>query len=247
MANQKSIVLITGANSGIGFEVANQLLADGSFHVLLGARSIEKGQAALTDLQSRNLPGTVELLHLDVADESSVVVAAKLVEEKHGRLDALVNNAGIARSQGTTAQQMVECFRVSAVGAQMMGDYFAPLLRKAAGTPRIVNVTSGAGSIANLMDPDGYGSGLQIIPYRVSKTAMNMVFACQHRGFEVDGFKVFLYGPGPTASNLTSINAGPGMKPTSVGAAPIVEMVLGKRDGDAGKYVEYGREGSFPW
>ncbi len=75
----------TTANSGIGFEVANQLLADGSFHVLLGARSIEKGQAALTDLQSRNLPGTVELLHLDVADESSVVVAAKLVEEKHGR------------------------------------------------------------------------------------------------------------------------------------------------------------------
>lgn len=65
--------------------MANQLLADGSFHVLLGARSKEKGEFALKDLQSRSLPGTVELLHLDVADESSVAAAAKLVEANHGR------------------------------------------------------------------------------------------------------------------------------------------------------------------
>jgi NAD(P)-dependent dehydrogenase (short-subunit alcohol dehydrogenase family) len=77
--------MLTVANSGIGFEVANQLLADGAFHVLLGARSIEKGQAAIKDLQSRNLPGTAELVQLDVANEDSVAAAAKLVEEKHGR------------------------------------------------------------------------------------------------------------------------------------------------------------------
>ncbi|KAJ3577077.1 hypothetical protein NPX13_g3493 [Xylaria arbuscula] len=248
MASQKKLVLITGANSGVGFEVANQLLADGSFHVLLGARSVERGQAAVEELKSRNLPGTVELLHLDVSAEESVVAAAKVVEEKHGRLDALVNNAGISRSPGTIAEQMVACFRVSAVGAQMMGDYFAPLLKKALGTPRIVNVTSGAGSISNRMDPKGYGNEFLVIPYRVSKSAMNMVFAGQHRGFESDGFKVFLYGPGPTISNLSPANVpGPGMKSTSVGAAPIVEMVQGKRDADAGKYVEYGYEGSFPW
>ncbi|KAJ8113790.1 hypothetical protein ONZ43_g5069 [Nemania bipapillata] len=127
-----------------------------------------------------------------------------------------------------------------------MGDYFAPLLKKSAGTPRIVDVTSGAGSIGNRMNPNGFGSEFQVIPYRVSKAAMNMVFACQHRGFEADGFKVFLYGPGPTVSNLSPNNAGPGMKPTSVGAAPIVEMVQGKRDGEAGKYLEYGVD-SFPW
>ncbi|KAI0522146.1 NAD(P)-binding protein [Xylaria bambusicola] len=234
MASQKLIALVTGANSGIGFEVVNQLLADGSFHVLLGARSAEKGQAAVAELKSRNLPGTVELLKLDVADENSVIAAAKLVEAEYGRLDALVNNAGIAGSQGTIAEQMVECFRVAAVGTQMMGDYFAPLLKKSVGTPRLVNVTSGAGSI--------------VIPYRVSKSAMNMVFAGQYRGFEGDGFKVFLYGPGPTVSSLSPSNApGPGMKPTSEGAKPIVEMVQGKRDVDAGRYVEYGYEGSFPW
>ncbi|KAI0448757.1 NAD(P)-binding protein [Xylaria acuta] len=247
MANSKYLALITGASGGIGFEVVNQLLADGSFHVLLGARSEEKGQAALAELRSRKLPGTVELLRLDVADESSIATAAKLVEEEHGRLDALVNNAGIAGGQGTLAEQMVECFRVSAVGAQLMGDYFSHLLKKSAGTPRIINVTSGAGSISNRMNPDGYGNGAQAIPYRVSKAALNMVFACQHRGFEEDGFKVFLYGPGPTVSNLSPHNSGPGMKPTAVGAAPIVEMVQGKRDEDAGNFVEYGLPGSSPW
>lgn len=130
-----------------------------------------------------------------------------------------------------------------------MGEYFAPLLKRAAtrGTPRIVNVTSGAGSIGNRLDPSGYGNEFQVVPYRVSKAAMNMVFACQHRGFEADGFKVFLYGPGPTVSRLTPANAGLGMKPTSVGAAPIVEMVQGKRDHDAGLFVEYGREKPFSW
>ena len=167
---------------------------------------------------------------------------------REARLDALVNNAGISRSQGTIAEQMIACFRVSAVGAQIMGDYFAPLLKKAVETPRIVNVTSGAGSIGNRMDPKGFGNEFTIIPYRVSKSAMNMVFAGQHRGFEDHGFKVFLYGPGPTVSNLSVSNVpNPGMKPTNVGAKPIVEMIQGKRDTDAGRYVEYGYEGSFPW
>jgi NAD(P)-dependent dehydrogenase (short-subunit alcohol dehydrogenase family) len=145
---------------------------------------------------------------------------------------------------------MVECFRVNAVGAQLTGDYFAPLLKKSTGVPRIVNVTSGAGSIGNRMDPDSMGSGFKVVAYRVSKAAMNMVFACQYREFAADGFKVFLYGPGPTVSSLGPNNKSkaPGMKPTSVGAAPIVEMVKGSRDEDAGKYLEYGYEhGSFPW
>lgn len=73
------------ANSGIGLEVATQLLAGASNHVLLGARSSEKGKAAVKDLQSLNLPGVVELLQIDVADEDSVAAAAKVVESTHGR------------------------------------------------------------------------------------------------------------------------------------------------------------------
>lgn len=73
------------ANSGIGFEVAAQLLPDASNHILLGARSVEKGEAAVKELQSRKLPGTVELVQIDLSSEDSIAAAAKAVESKHGR------------------------------------------------------------------------------------------------------------------------------------------------------------------
>lgn len=158
-----------------------------------------------------------------------------------------MNNAGIASSQGTEAQQMIDVFRVNAVGVQLVGHYFAPLLKQSTGTPRIVNVTSGAGSIENRLDPNGIGNEMKAIPYRVSKAAMHMVFACQVSELKNDGFKVFLYGPGHTVSSLGQYNkAEYGAKPTSVGAAPITAMVSGTRDADAGRYLEYGME-KFAW
>ena len=84
-ATTKSVVLITGANAGIGFELASQLIADKSKHVIMGSRSIEKGEAALKDLQSKNQPGSVELIKLDVTQRSSIEAAAKKVEQDHGR------------------------------------------------------------------------------------------------------------------------------------------------------------------
>lgn len=79
------MLTLYSGNSGIGFEVAAQLLTDKTKHVILGSRSLEKGEAAIKDLQSRNLPGTVELLQLDVTDPQSIEAAAKTVESKHGR------------------------------------------------------------------------------------------------------------------------------------------------------------------
>lgn len=159
-----------------------------------------------------------------------------------------MNNAGIASSQGTEAQEMIEVFRVNAVGVKLVGDYFAPLLKKSSGTARIVNVTSGAGSITNRLDPNGMGNQIKAVAYRVSKAAMHMVFACQVQEFGSDGFKIFLYGPGHTVSSLGPYNkAEYGAKPTSEGAAPITAMVTGTRDADAGRYIEYGLDKSFPW
>lgn len=147
----------------------------------------------------------------------------------------------------TEAEQLVEAFRVNAVGAAVVTASFAPLLKKSSTTPRIVYVTSGGGSITNRLDPNGLWDELKVVPYRVSKAALHMVFACNVREYEEDGFKLFLYGPGPTASNLTEHNKVElGVKPTSEGAGPIVAMVNGMMDSDARKYVEYGQD-SFPW
>ena len=105
MAATKSITLVTGgkpcnaisnprnssqlivhpANGGIGYELVKQLLSDSSKHVLLGSRSVQKGEAALKELQSQKLPGTVELLQIDVSSEDSIIAAAKKVESNHGR------------------------------------------------------------------------------------------------------------------------------------------------------------------
>jgi NAD(P)-dependent dehydrogenase (short-subunit alcohol dehydrogenase family) len=132
-----------------------------------------------------------------------------------------------------------------------MGSAFEPLLRKAQGTPRIVNVTSGAGSIGYKVDPNGMGSAntqRKIIQYSASKAAMNMVSATQFVDFGKWGCKVFTYCPGHTVSNLSLFNTlKAGGKPTSEGAAaPIVDMPNGKRDDEAGKYLKHGID-SFPW
>jgi NAD(P)-dependent dehydrogenase (short-subunit alcohol dehydrogenase family) len=128
-----------------------------------------------------------------------------------------------------------------------MGEYFAPLLKKSIGTPRIINVTSGAGSIGVRLDRSQPTNAMKVIPYRVSKAAMNMVAACQWYELGAEGFKVFIYGPGFTESNLSAHNKIElGAKPTSEGVAPIIAMLKGERDEDDGKFIEYGKE-SFPW
>ncbi|KAI0155281.1 hypothetical protein GGR57DRAFT_464714 [Xylariaceae sp. FL1272] len=143
---------------------------------------------------------------------------------------------------------MSSCLRTNAVGAYLTGSYLSPLLlaslKQTEFTPRIVNITSGAGSIKNRMTPNAFGDSMSQVPYRVSKAAMNMVSAIQFREFDPLGIKVFLYGPGPTASRM---NSHPGIKSTAEGVAPVIDMLLGKRDGDAGVYLEYGVEGAFPW
>lgn len=164
------------------------------------------------------------------------------------RLDALVNNAGAASAEGSEAEQMIQLFRVNAVGVHLTGVYFAPLLSKSSGVARIVYITSGAGSVGNRMDPQGIAKTMRVLPYRVSKAAMHMVFASQSKNeYSGDGFKTFLFGPGHTVSNLGPYNKAEfGAKPTSEAAAYIVAILNGEKEADVGQYIEYG-VGRFPW
>jgi NAD(P)-dependent dehydrogenase (short-subunit alcohol dehydrogenase family) len=141
------------ANGGIGFELAAQLLHDSKYLILLGSRSLEKGEAAVKLLQERGLPGKVQVLQIDVNSEASITNAQKIVEEKYSRLDALINNAAITGEEPTSASlstRMTAAFQTNVTGPAVVVETFAPLLEKSGRmgkTPRIINVTSGAGSI----------------------------------------------------------------------------------------------------
>jgi NAD(P)-dependent dehydrogenase (short-subunit alcohol dehydrogenase family) len=162
------------------------------------------------------------------------------------RLDTLVNNAGIARPPGPLEQQMLQCFQTNATGPLLMLESFAPLLKKSNGTPRVVNVSSGGGSITKRLDPTSVGYNMKGVPYRASKSALNMVTACQAVEYGGLGFKVFVYCPGFTVSNLgPHNNAENGAKPTSEGAAPIVKILNGERDAEHGRFLH--ETGQYPW
>ncbi|KAH8723908.1 major facilitator superfamily domain-containing protein [Phaeosphaeriaceae sp. PMI808] len=218
-----TITLITGANGGIGFELATQLLANDKNIVLLGSRSLEKGHAALKKLQDLNLPGTVELVNIDVDSESSVSRAAKQVEEN---IDALVNNAAIflTDTESPLAPRLTTTFLTNVVGPAIVTASFAPLLSRSKQTPRLVNVSSGGGSITARVDPSHFTYDFPDVPYRTSKAALNMLTACHAYEYGRLGWKVFAFCPGYTASNLSSLTK------AELGAQPS-EKLLGDEAG----------------
>ncbi|KAF3768867.1 hypothetical protein M406DRAFT_98787 [Cryphonectria parasitica EP155] len=251
MASAKTVVLITGgeySNSGIGLELASQLLAVPSKHVLLGSRSVEKGEAAVKNLQSRDLSGTVELLHLDIADAHSIEAAAQTVTDKHGRLDVLVNNAAVGWPEGSTAEQFSQAFQTNATGPFLLVEACIALLKASTHTPRIINVSSGGGSIRKRLDPTTSTNklGMWGIPYCASKASLNLITAAQSAVYGAEGVKVFAYTPGFTVSGLgPHNNAESGARPTSEGAAPIVRILNGERDDEHGGFLS--SDGQYPW
>ena len=184
MSASSSTVLVTGGNKGIGLEVCRQL-ARADYHVILSARSSERGQGAVEKLKKEGLK--VDFLQLDVADEKSIARAVKELESKIKALHVLVNNAAILRTwQGTildvTADELRETFNTNVVGPVMLTKALLPLLE--AGRPaRVINVSSLLGSVAQMEDGwPGYG---------ISKAALNaatrkFALALKSRGISVN-------------------------------------------------------------
>jgi NAD(P)-dependent dehydrogenase (short-subunit alcohol dehydrogenase family) len=167
MRNQKT-ALVTGANKGIGFEVARELARMG-FRVFLGARNVEAGRAAAEKLQP---DGEVAFLEIDISDHDSIRRAADELERQTDQLDVLVNNAGILLDEDKDAVTITpEIFettlRTNTLGPWLVAQAFAPLLKKSR-EPRIVNVSSGGGQLED--GADGWAPA-----YCVSKTALNGV------------------------------------------------------------------------
>ncbi|KAJ9612625.1 hypothetical protein H2200_004222 [Cladophialophora chaetospira] len=241
MPDQK-IVLITGGNGGIGYATAEALARDPSFHVIIGSRSLQKGQEALSKLSEQK--GSVTLVQLDVTDPESVASAVTTVERDYGRLEVLVNNAAIGvAGPSMSAETLRYVFETNVFGVGRMTEAFLPLLRKSS-NPRIVHVTSGLGSLTLK------ASGELSAPYNaytVSKAALNMMALCHMEQFG-DEIKVLVLTPGFVATNLGGDPEGwrkQGAEDPANSGKFIKTVIEGHRDSDRKNMLKEG--GTFPW
>ncbi|GAA3164763.1 SDR family oxidoreductase [Nonomuraea roseoviolacea] len=232
-----AVALVTGANKGIGFEVA-RLLAESGVTAIVGARDEERGRAAAERL---GLP----FVRLDVTDAACVRAAAAWVEQEYGRLDILVNNAGITfddgpPSQATTAEAR-QVYETNVFGVIEVTNAMLPLLRRSP-AGRIVNVSSERGSFGRTLDQEHPLWPMFNLVYCSSKAALNMITVSYAKELWDTPIKVNAVDPGWVK---TDINHNSGIKTPEEGATPIVAMALLDTDGPTAGFVQH--EGPLPW
>ena len=246
----KPVALVTGANQGIGLQIAKDLVAHG-FTVLVGSRNLERGEAA-----AQEVGPDAHALQLDVTDQASIDDAAKRIRNEFGRLDVLVNNAAISHAgePGRSLGEMIASSRASAASLDEVRTVFEtnvfgviavtqamlPLLREAPAA-RIVNVSSGVGSLTLNSDPTfPYRTGFGVV-YAASKTALNAITLSFAIELEATNIKVNAASPGFTA---TALNNFEGTETVAQGARNPVRVAL-DADGPTGTFS--GPDGPLPW
>jgi NAD(P)-dependent dehydrogenase (short-subunit alcohol dehydrogenase family) len=236
--NGKKIALVTGANRGIGFETCSQLAQQG-YHVLLSARDETKGKEAVQKLQALGLE--VEFLSMDVASDPSVEDAAVWVEKKFGKLDALVNNAGVFLDAGNDAASFLKAdfekirasFEINTMGPLRTTRCFANLLEKS-GQGRVVNVSSGMGQLAEM------NGGC--VGYRLSKTALNAVTRLTQDELKSKKIKVNSVCPGWVKTDMGGAGAD---REVSRGAETLVWLATLTAEGPEGGFFRDKKQ--IPW
>jgi NAD(P)-dependent dehydrogenase (short-subunit alcohol dehydrogenase family) len=228
--NERRIAAVTGANRGIGLEVARQLAADG-FVTVIGSRDAAKGEAAAESLRADGLE--VDARPLDVADARSVAAFGEGLEHDYGRLDVLVNNAAgyyDTWQSGVEADLDVvrDALETNLLGAWRTAQACLPLLRRS-NSARIVNVSSGGGALTDM------GGGTPA--YRVSKTALNALTRILSVELRGEGILVNSVCPGWVATDM----GGPGGRPVEDGAASVMWAVRLPDDGPTGGFFRDGR------
>ncbi|MFE4001381.1 SDR family NAD(P)-dependent oxidoreductase [Nocardioides sp. YIM B13467] len=188
-----TVALITGANKGIGFETARQL-TDAGYDVYLGARDVERGEKAAAELGAR-------FVQLDVTDDSSVTAALATIEAAEGRLDVLVNNAGVLVADPLDGPTALRVFDINAVGIVRVTEAALPLLRRSE-NPRVVNVSSSMGSFWANTTLGRVEQGMFLPLYAASKAAATML-TVQYAKANTD-IRFNAVEPGPTATDMTA-------------------------------------------
>ncbi|HYH91319.1 MAG TPA: SDR family oxidoreductase [Solirubrobacteraceae bacterium] len=245
-----TIALVTGASRGLGLETARRLGRRDGYKVIVGARDATGGERAVAALLDDGIDA--EMVVLDVTSPASVEAAGGTVEERHGRLDVLVNNAGILpeATEGTGNGPVdVDMFRrtfdTNVFGAVAVSQRFLPLLRRSP-AGRIVNVSSTMGSLDDQLDPESPYYGVVVPAYQGSKAALNAFTIALSKTLADTAIKVNSVCPGWLQTGL----GGPDNRaaaPTTAadGAEIVVEMACLAEDGPTGSFVD--RDGSVAW
>lgn len=240
----QKIALITGANKGIGLETARKL-AETGMHVILAGRQLSAVQAAAAMLNQAGLDA--EPVALDVTDAESIAAAARFVRDRHGRLDVLVNNAGVMQDafDKKPSEQSMDVWRstfnTNVFGLVAVTNAFLPLLVLAE-EARVVNVSSVLGSLSANTDPASDFYSFKIPAYNVSKSAVNAWTI--HLAYELrdTGIKVNAAHPGFVKTDLHGVDAP--MSPAE-GAVTSVELATLPKEGPTGGFFHAGE--SIAW
>ena len=251
------VVLITGANSGVGLATTKVLTsASTDYHVVIAARSLSKAQTAKSEVEAENVNSASRLstVQLDVTDSASITRARDFIEKEFGHLDALINNAAAGNNDPDVYTRYKVSMDTNVIGPAVVADMFRPLLLKSS-NPYSIFVSSAAGSFGREVErlkakrerpPEPANAGA----YRVSKAALNMLALQEHVEFAEKGLKVFAMCPGFVVSNLRGpseeLRSGWGKAgPASVSGEIILSILEGKRDEDVGKFVH--KDGLYEW
>lgn len=242
MDNNK-IALVTGANKGIGREIARQFGGLG-FTVLVGSRDLARGEAAVKELVAEGI--TAEAVQLEVTDENSVRTAASTVEQTYGRLDLLVNNAAIIPEGDTAVSQtdadvLRAAYDTNVVGLVLTTTAMLPLLKKAENA-RIVNMSSELASLTRVGDPESRMSTVLTLGYNSSKAAVNMVTVMLANELRGTGILVNAADPGNCATDMGGWDAA---RTPAQGAAVAVRLATLAADGPTGEL--HAESGRLPW
>jgi NAD(P)-dependent dehydrogenase (short-subunit alcohol dehydrogenase family) len=240
MSNEKRVALVTGANKGIGLQIAVQL-AKAGVQVLIGARDDARAQGAVEDLATQGL--TASTVRIDLSDEASIAAAAASIEAEHGRLDILVNNAGVFdHADGTPSKASLAAARqtmeTNFFGTLAVTQAMLPLLRKAP-AGRIVNISSALGSLAMNGDPTSPYYAAQYIGYNASKAALNMLTVQLREELRDTAIVINSVSPGYVKTDLT----GYGTLTPEEGAVLPVRFALGGEEN--GGFFD--ATGATPW
>ena len=246
----KPVALVTGANKGIGLQIAKDL-ASHEFTVLVGSRSLENGEEA-----AKSIGSDAHALQLDVTDQASITAASERIRNKFGRLDVLVNNAGISHAGRpgrkfenlgdinslTTAplDDVRAVFETNVFGVIAVTQAMLPLLREAPAA-RIVNIGSSGGSLTLNSDPANPHRAM-FGNYSVSKSASHAVMLAFAIALESTGIKVNAACPGFTSTALNNFN---GTRSVEEGAREAVRLALIGADGPTGTFSD--EDGPVAW